>query len=134
MDKSKKRGKLVRRSKLQKLNAKYLTLYKSWKKVYCPVLKTNVHFTSKGWQHIQKEKWRIRSEKEARLKLLAVAKNILEKTTTIQGKRLQNYHNVPHLHYQFTALIGGIVVTVIVVEDKSQYDFLSVFRVYEVKK
>lgn len=133
MIKAKKR-KPTHKSKLQKLNSKYLTLYKSWKKVHCPALKTDVHFTNKGWQHIQQEKWRTRSEKESRLKLLPIARNILGKTTTIQGKRLQNYKSIPHIHYQFTALLGGVVVTVVVMEDGGRYDFLSVFRVSETKK
>lgn len=124
----KKKGKSNRKSKLQKLNEKYLKLYKSWKKVYSPALKTNVHFTSKGWQHLQKEKWRIRSEKEERLKLLPQAKHLLSISTTIQDKRLQKYHGVPHLHYGFTALIGGIKISVVVIEDKGQLDFLSVFK------
>lgn len=132
MKEKRRKGKKI--GKEAKLNKKYLTLYKSWKKIYCPALKNNVHFTSKGWQHIQQEKWRTKSEKETRLKLLPVAKNILGETTTIQNKRLQNYHSVPHLHYEFTALKGGIRVTVVVIEDKGQYDFLSVFRVNEIKK
>lgn len=131
--KKKKAGKAKRQSDLQKLNTKYLRLYKSWKKVYCPALKESVHFTSKGWQHIQKEKWRTRSEKEERLKLLALARNILNISTTIQDKRLQNYHNTLHLHYGFTAIKGGVKLTVVVIEDRGQLDFLSVFKVNEVK-
>ncbi len=119
----------IKLSKEAKLNRKYLQRYKSWKSVLCPALKAHVHFTNKGWQHIQQEKWRTRSEKEERLKLLSTAKVILKRTTTIQGTRMQAYHDTPHLHYQFTALIGGVVVTVIVIEDQGRFDFLSVFRV-----
>lgn len=116
-------------SKEARLNAKYLSLYKKWGKVYCPALERDIYFTNKGWHHIQKEKWRTRGEKESRLKLLPLAKHILGVTTTIQGKRLQEYHGTPHLHFEFTALVDTIKVTVIVIEDKGQYDFLSVFRV-----
>lgn len=117
-----------KKSKLQKLNEKYLRLYKGWKKIYCPALDKDVHFTGKGWVHIQKEKWRTRSEKEERLKLLPEAIHILKTTTTIQEQRLQNYHQTKHLHYGFTAVVGGIKVSVVVVEDKGRLDFLSVFK------
>lgn len=131
--KKKKTNGTKKRSNLQKLNAKYLKMYKSWKRVYCPAFKENVHFTSKGWIHIQKEKWRTRSEKEERLKLLALAKNILSISTTTQDKRLQNYHNIPHTHYGLTAIKGGIKITVVIIEDRGRLDFLSVFKVNEVK-
>ncbi len=121
MRKSKTKRASKRKTKLQKINAKYLKLYKLWKKIYCPALKKDIHFTSKGWLHIQKEKWRTRSEKEERLKLLSQAKHILSVSTTVQEKRLQKYHDVPHLHYGFTALVGGIKVSVVVVEDKNQF-------------
>lgn len=126
--KKKKSVKPNRKSKLQKLNAKYLKLYKSWKKVYCPALKKDIHFTGKGWTHIQKEKWRTKSEKEERLKLLPQARHILKLTTTIQDQRMQNYHQEKHLHYGFTALIGGVKVSVVVIEDSGRLDFLSVFK------
>ena len=128
MKNNKKTGRPIRKSKLQKLNAKYLKLYKSWKRVYSPALKKNVYFTNKGWAHIQKEKWRTRSEKEERLKLLPQAKHILSISTTIQEKRIQKYHQLPHLHYGFTALVGGVRVSVVIIEDSGQFDFLSVFK------
>ena len=126
---NRKKGLKHKKSKLAKLNARYLRLYQSWKKVYCRALEDYVYFTNKGWQHIQQEKWRTRSEKEERLKLLPIAKKILEITTTIQDKRFQDYHRVPHLHYGFTAIIGGRKYTVVVIEEKGQIDFLSVFPV-----
>lgn len=126
--KNKKSIKPNRKSKLQKINEKYLKLYKSWKKIFCPAFKKNVYFTGKGWAHIQKEKWRTKSEKEERLKLLPLARHILKISTTVQEQRIQNYHQTKHLHYGFTALIGGIKVSVVIIEDRGQLDFLSVFK------
>lgn len=128
MRSSRKKGKSHRKSDLQKLNAKYLRMYRSWKKVYCPALKKDIHFTSKGWVHIQKEKWRTKSEKEERLKLLPQAKHILGISTTVQEQRMQNYHQIRCLHFGFTAVIGGIRISVVVVKDKNRLDFLSVFK------
>jgi len=126
--KKKTKSRPKKRSDLQKLNNKYLKLYKSWKKVHSPALKRDVHFTSKGWVHIQKEKWRTRSEKEDRLKLLSTAKHILGKATFIQEKRLQHYHQSPHIHYGFVAFINNTRISVVVIEDRGQLDFLSVFK------
>ncbi len=79
-------------------------------------------------ENIQKEKWRTKSEKEDRLKLLPQARHILKITTTIQDQRIQNYHQTKHLHYGFTALVGGIKVSVVIIEDNGRLDLLSVFK------
>jgi hypothetical protein len=118
-----------KKSKLAKLNTKWLKYYKAVGKVFCPALRADIYFTNKGWQHIQQEKWRTRTEKEKRLNLLPQAKHILSKATFFQDRRLQNYHQVPHLHFGFIAHVGGIKIKVVVIEDKGQYDFLSVYRV-----
>lgn len=115
--------------KQNKFNKSHLDIYKSWGKVLCPAFNRDVHFTNKGWQHIQQEKWRSREEKEKRLNMLPVAKHILEKATFFQENRLQIYHGTQHQHYCFRAVVGGACYGVVVIEDSGRLDFLSVFRV-----
>ncbi len=112
-------------SKIQTVKNKYLAQYQLWKKVYCHALKADVYFTNWGWGHLAQEtKKRTDVEAEARLKLLPLAKHLIETTTTIQAKRFQDFHN----YYEFNALIGGIKLVVIVIENKKQFNFLSVRR------
>lgn len=122
-----------KRSDLSILNEKFHKLYKGWVKVYCRALEADVHFTDKGWKHIQNEKWRTKAEKEERLNYLGTAKFILETATTIQERRLQEYHDSPHTHFGFIAIVGDIKKSnskfkVVVIEDQGRYDFLSVYK------
>lgn len=116
-------------SKEAKLNRKHLSIYKSWEKIHCPAFDKDVHFTNKGWQHIQQEKWRTRGEKEERLKMLSIAKHILGKATFFQESRLQKYHGTLHQHYGIKAVVGGACYGVVIVEDGGRLDFLSVYKV-----
>lgn len=118
-----------KKSDINRFKEKHLAIYKSWKKIYCPALEADVHFTNKGWNHLQQEKWRSKQEKESRLLLLGTAKHILGKATFFQSRRLQPYHGTQHDHIGFRAVVGGALVGVVVIEDKGQFDFLSVFRV-----
>lgn len=112
------------KSKLDKTQEHYWKLYHSWKSVFSPALENSVLFTRWGWDHLLVEKYRTKSEKIERLSLLPLAKKLLEISTTVQSKRFQNYHD----HYQFTALMSGIKITVIVIEYKKKYYFYSVFK------
>lgn len=118
-------GRRRRKSKVQKTKEHYFSVYQSWGKVHCPALGKDILFTNWGWDHISQIKKRTRREKIERLKLLPLAKKLLETTTTVQGKRFQDYHD----HYEFIALMDGTKIRVLVVEDKKKYYFYSVFKV-----
>ena len=103
---------------------KYQKDYLKWKKVACPALKTDVEFTNLGLMHITKTT-RSLPEKITRLKLLSLAKHIIESSDFYQGRRLQNYHE----HYVFEAIINRRKIRVLVREDKKHYYFYSVFYI-----
>lgn len=123
------KGKKHRQSDLSKISEKYRLAYFSWESVKNPALNREVHFTNKGWQHIQQDKKRPGVEKEERLKLLYDAKHILENATFYQEKRFQEYRGVPHIHYTFIAFYNGRKIKVVTIEDQGRIDFLSVFKV-----
>ncbi len=63
-------------------------LYKSFGKVYCPYLQSDVSFTAPGLEHIKfKRRERARSDKDQymRLKLISRAPEILKHSHTLQG-------------------------------------------------
>lgn len=126
MTSHKKKGKKHPKSDLARLNQKYWEIYNKWGKVLCPALKKNVHFTNKGWQHIQQDKSRTGVEKEKRLNLLLDAKHIIETTTFYQEKRFQPYRGTFHEHYGIIALYNGRKIKVVLIEDRGQIDYLSV--------
>lgn len=100
---------------------KYLFLYKSWKKVYCPALKTYVLFTRGGWNHLFINKKRTKDEQIRRLKILPISRKILSITTTIQEIR----HNKGYTSYEFIAVLEGSTVACVISESKGVYYFLS---------
>ncbi len=121
-------GKGSKRSKVEIELNKYSKNYKSWKSVDCPALKTKVHFTRKGWEHLFEDRKRSRAEILERVRLLPFAKKILSITTTVQKKRFQKLHQ----HYTFTAFTEGtmgVKIEVVVVEDRKKIYFLSVYKV-----
>ena len=122
------KGKKHRKSDLSKITEKYRKMYFSWRKIKSPALKCDIHFTNKGWQHIQQDKSRTGVEKEERLKLLIDAKHILENSTFFQDKRLQNYRGITHVHYGLVAFYNGRKITVVLIEGSGQIDFFSVFK------
>lgn len=119
----KKKGNSHKKSHIQKVKAHYLKLYKDYACVWCPALKSEVHFTNMGWDHLFEEKSRTSKEAERRLKLLPLAKKLIGLSTTIYRKRFQNSHD----HYDFKALIDGVNLSVLVKEHKKKYYFYSVF-------
>lgn len=124
MGKKQKRGKSKKQSKISKTKNHYLQLYKSYGAVYCPALEADVLFTDWGWQHLFMGKWRTSIETEERLRLLPLAKKLIEVSHTIYRKRFQDYHD----HYEFKALLDGVRLSVLVIENKKKYYFYSVFR------
>lgn len=121
-------GKGKKRSKVEIELNKFSKAYKSWEKVRCPALGADVHFTKKGWEHLFEGKKRSRGEVLERVRLLPYAKKLLVTTTTVQNKRLQDYHQ----HYSFRAFTEGTrgtKIEVVVVEDKKKFYFLSVYKV-----
>lgn len=113
-----------KKSRFNKQKDKYFKLYKSYKKVYCQPLGGDVYFSDWGWQHISGElKHRTKVEAENRLRLIPLAKKLLESTTTIQRKRFQNHKD----HYQFGAWMDGTRLVVVVVEYKKKFYFYSAY-------
>ncbi len=113
-----------KKSKLDKTKGYYYAQYKSYKSVFCLALDADVLFTNWGLDHIAEKKKRTKVEKIERLKLLPLAKKLLEKTTTVQGKRFQDYHD----HYEFIALMNGVKIKVLVIEDKKKFYFYTVYK------
>jgi len=115
---------------------KAFRFYKKWRgqKTYCPALKSNVVISLKAWKHITGASGNTKrkiSDVYRRLKLLPYAKEIIEKSTTIQGKRKRKSSTF----YVLEAMVdikekNGVVtrkVRVIILEDKSKKKtFLSV--------
>ena len=67
---------------------KYISLYKSLEKIKCPYLDKNISFNSKGLKHLKfngQGKARSLKEQEFRFILLKYAREILEKSHTLQG-------------------------------------------------
>ena len=65
-------------------------LYDKWRKeeIYCPAFAANVRFSLKGWRHLvgsTGSKKRRLTDVYRRLKLLPYAREIIEKSTTIQN-------------------------------------------------
>ncbi|MDO8487762.1 MAG: hypothetical protein Q7S31_00410 [bacterium] len=114
-----------RRSRLQKTANHYWKKYNSWGSVECPALDRPVAFTRWGWDHLMNTKFRTKVERMERLRLLPIAKKILEMSTTIQSRRYKNSRN----YYEFAVLFPDGKFKVVVIENKKQYIFYSVFKV-----
>ena len=70
-------------------------LYDQWRKVgsYSPALKSKIRVSLLGWKHITGTtgyKKRPLSDVIRRLKLISDAKEIIETSTTLQGKSIRN--------------------------------------------
>lgn len=116
-----------KKSKVERELLKYSKMYKRWKKVYCPVLKADVHFTRMGWGHLFERKKRSKIEILERVKLLPHAKKLLSITITLQKKRLQNNRQY-YAFNAFTEGIHGAKIEVVVVQDKKKFNFFSVCK------
>ncbi|MDO8575553.1 MAG: hypothetical protein Q7R78_02535, partial [bacterium] len=105
--------------------------YSSLKEVYCPYFRENIHFNSKGINHILRKSWnKVRGEKDQlmRFKNIKLAPVIISKSHTIQDilhtKRFERIRrnnrwdtiltNVSY--YEFIAMIDNIRLKIIVKE------------------
>ncbi len=123
-------------SSFKKELSKALEYYRNWKKhdCYCPALQCNVLITNRAWHHlIGNKSFRKRniSDKFRRIKLLPYAKEVLEKSHTLQNIKSVN----GRMHYGMDAMVpvekDGVYVIkkirVVVYEDiKGNKIFLSV--------
>lgn len=103
--------------------------YKSIGSVNCPFLKTTIVFNSKGFEHLNfkgRGRARTRVEQHARLRLLRLAPEVLQKSHTLQGVwtthlwEAQKRHGVwekrlrPVAYYEFVAVFERVRVKVII--------------------
>jgi hypothetical protein len=114
-----------KKSDIQKKKEHYFRLYQSWKKIYCPALKSDVYFTLYGWKHIFEDKFRTGKEQIRRMDILPLARNLINISTTIQNTRFHKGRN----HYEFQAEIGGMNIRAIVFDNLGKYTFKSAFIV-----
>jgi len=122
--------------------------YKTIKPVYCPYLAEKISFNVKGIHHLKfKSDQQARSQKDqyARLKLLHLAPQVLEKSHTLQGvwetKRFEaqktngkwKYVMKEVVFYEFIAVLNNIRLKVIVKqvlgEDKYFWSVIPYWRI-----
>ncbi len=93
------------------------TEYETFKKVFCPFLKEDVSFNSKGLRHLfYKNGQRKRSEIEVveRFNFIKNAKDILSITTTLQEKEIRV---VRIMFYAFIAIMEEVKLKVVIKKD-----------------
>lgn len=115
--------------RFEELKAQAESDYKKIGSVFCPYFKMKVAFNSKGLEHIKfktRKKARLVSEQFMRLKLLKLAKVVLERSNTLQEfmeKRQFEHLNINSRweqravlvsYYGFIAIINEVRVKVIV--------------------
>lgn len=106
--------------------------YESFKKVYCPFVKEEISFNSKGFRHLlYKNGQRKRSEIEVaeRFNFIKNAKDILSVTTTLQEKEIRD---ICITFYAFIAIIKEVKLKVVIKKegDKGSWYFYSVIPHY----
>ena len=111
-------------------------MYSSWRKEssFCPALQKEVSFTLKGWNHLIGSggaRKRMPSDVYRRLKVLPLAKEIIEKSTTIQNIKKKNETNYYVLEAFMPVQEKGLSIykkiRVILYEDRAKLiKFLSV--------
>lgn len=124
--------------------------YKNIGGVYCPYFKESVYFTNIGLDHISfKNKYTARTakDKDARVRLLPTAIEILGQSHTLQGKTCRQRFEersinsrieialVVVTYYEFIAIIGSIRAKVIIkqTEHDNKKMFLSVIPFFKQK-
>ena len=111
-------------------------MYSKWQKskCYCPALKENVYFSTRGWNHIvgnkgsKKRSW---NDVYRRLKLLPFAREIISESTTIQNVETRGNDTYFVLEAMKLMTVNKKVrwgkIRVILIEDKQHRKiFLSV--------
>ena len=89
--------------------------YKTIEKVYCPYLKTQVRFNSKGFWHLiytARNKKRPRTVQLLRFRLLSFAVKLLKIIATLQ--EIETIKKKRRIYYGFIAIISGWKIKVIV--------------------
>ncbi len=113
-------------------------LYSSLDRIFCPYLKEDVVFNSKGIRHL-KFKWnqqaRIQSDQYTRLKLFYLVPKIIALSHTLQGIRREKCFEIQNssskwkrvlkdvCFYEFIAIFDNVLVKIVVkqVEDGEKY-------------
>lgn len=122
---------------LTQLKHKSLQTYKAWQKgspYFCKAINDYLHITLNGWNHlIGNEGHRMRNPSDTyrRLKLLSIARKVIDQSTTFQGIRQSK--NKTYISLESVEMInfpsGQVYRKVIVVIQKDtygKYSFLSV--------
>ncbi len=121
-------------SSFKDLKKESLALYKKLReeKIFCPAFQEEVQFTLMGWEHLVGSDRRHRSLKDVyrRLMLLPLAKDILQKSGTVQSVRTTRGVTTYGLDSIETVEIKGVKVTlkvrVIVRDTKTGKKFYSI--------
>ena len=116
--------------------------YSKLEPVYCPYLKSKVHFNLKGLEHIKFKQWqkaRVIGDQYTRFKLLYLAPEIIKNSHTLQGKKETKEWERQKKHgkwqkilkdvtyFEFVAVIGKVRIKVIVKEVfGSEKHFISI--------
>ena len=125
-------------------------LYTSLKKVYCPAISGDIHFTSEGFNHLIYE--RAKKERDKRTQILRFdmldrAKYILETSTTFQefeesleSRKVNRYGkfvemNIIVRYWGFVAIIQKFRIKVVVIQVGSgKMEFMSVIPAWFIRQ
>lgn len=115
--------------KLKKFKQEAWEFYQKWRgqKTHCPALKCDIRVSLMGWRHISGAtgaKKRTFNDTYRRMKLLPYAKEIIEKSTTVQNITVRNGKTFYVLEAMVVVKDDGSKslrkVRVILVEDKNK--------------
>jgi hypothetical protein len=96
--------------------------------VQCPAFNNDlVFFNRKGWNHILRKQGKLRNQKDQlrRLRLISIAKRIIQTSNTWQEYRKSSSNNE---FWSFTLDLSNTIITVIVRRDYNQKYFFSVMN------
>ncbi len=118
---------MLRMTRISKIINKYKEFYfQQWRghEKECPVFQEKVYVTRLGWNHIVFNKRHRSKDVVMRLKALILAKELLEKATIYQDRRIKN----GNYFYAFDGIIRNKKIRVIVTSKgkKGKKIFLSV--------
>lgn len=103
--------------------------YNQWRETnsYCPALQSKVNMSRRGWNHIMKNE-RPFKDKIRRAKILELAKDIIEATTTVQDVRINKGLSFISFEHIFDLFGKEKILVVIETRDFITYRFLSVMK------
>ena len=133
-DRSKKKSKNrnLKRSRLSILRSKFKQVYKSWgKRVFCPALSEYVYFNNTWWNHLINTS-RENSDIERRLKLLPLAKRLIQESPHKPIIAYRIYRGKKTKYWKLKGVLDNNEIAVIIIRVyPGIYVFLSDQDVWE---